>query len=191
MGLTGVVILPSVALAQSVDLSIVTGLSASARAAVSFTFVLAFGAAVLYRFGEFVDHSIDSSMEQPFVSFIYGVLAYVFVGFISAYTVSQVVQIGIAVTILTVVSLVFMGGIMLTLAGLGYTVIGARITEMQGERRPWLGLVIGATVSGLWWLFLPFLHGLLAWIVVAAVGVGGPTRSWLHDSRTAETELNT
>lgn len=187
--LAGLAVLPGAAAAQPVDPSVVVASGPSpVRAAGSFALVLLFGGAVLYLYEGFVDRSIDSSMERPLVSVVYGAIAYGLVVFIGGYASTQLARFG-GGTVLPLVGAAVFGAAVLALAGLGFAVVGTRLTEVRGERRHWLGLVVGAAVSALAWLALPLLPGLLVWVAVAAVGIGGPTRNFIHDSRAAESEL--
>jgi hypothetical protein len=43
-------------------------------------------------------------------------------------------------------------------------------------------------VSALPWLALPALPALAVWTLVAAVGLGSPTRHYIHDDRSVRTE---
>lgn len=147
--------------------------------------VLLSGGGLLYLAEEFVDRSVDASMESPLKSVGYGMLAQGSVVFFGVYAVSQFARVsGSAVEVVGVALAVFV----LVLAGLGFTVVGARLTEFAGERRLGLGAVVGATVSAVAWLAPSFVLGLLAWTLVAAVGVGGPTRRWLFASKSVEAE---
>jgi MFS family permease len=74
------------------------------------------------------------------------------------------------------------------LAGLGFAVVGTLVTDVRGRRRPWQGLVLGAIISAVGWLLLPFLGGVLAWVLVASFGIGGPTREWFHSDRRVESD---
>ncbi|MFB6218585.1 MAG: hypothetical protein ABEH77_05315 [Halobacteriaceae archaeon] len=171
---------------QAVDPSAVASAPVGVRAAASFLLVLAFGGAVLYRYEGFVGRAVESSMARPLVSVVYGLMAYGFVVFVGGYAMGQLLRVDVAVRPLVTVGLALVGGAVLTLAGLGYAVVGAGLTEVRGERRLWPGLVVGAALSGLVWLLLPFAAGVAAWVAVAAVGIGGPTRHWFHSTTAAD-----
>lgn len=174
---------PGVATAQPLGPSVVTDAPASVRAVASFVLVLLFGGALLYRYEGFVDRSVDSSKERLLVSVVYGVIAYGLVGFAAAYLYSQVARLGGGVTVSTV-AVAVVGLAVATLAGLGFVVVGTLLTELQGPRQPWTGLVVGAAVSAVTWLALPLTAAVVAWLVVTAVGIGGATRKWVHASQT-------
>lgn len=189
--LAALAVVPGVATAQSIDPSTVVDLPAPVRALGSFVLVLLFGGIVVYRYGEFVDHSVDVSMDRPVLSVVYGAIAYGLVLFLSGYTLSQLSRLGVASTAVLTGLVAVVSVVVLVISGLGYAVVGTRLTELGGERRPWYGLVVGAAASALPWLFLQPIAGLAAWLAVAAVGIGGPTREWIHESRPAEPGTST
>mgnify|MGYP007099780563 FL=1 len=108
--------------------------------------------------------------------------------FVGGYILSQSARVGVTNRAIVVVlgAAVFVATV--TLAGLGYLVVGAYTTELEGQRRVWTGAVAGAVLSALPWLVLPTVPALVAWVVVAAVGLGGTTQRWIHGERTVETE---
>lgn len=178
-------ILPGVASAQTLDPSVVVDASALARAGGSFVLVLTFGVALVYLAEEFVDGSVDASMDSPLQSVGYGLAALVVVGFFGVYAISQLAGVSdVAVGLATVA----LGVFVLALAGLGFTVVGARLTGVGGERRLRLGAAVGATISALVWFAPSFGLALSAWILLASVGVGGPTERWIHASRSVDPE---
>lgn len=178
-------ILPGVTAAGAVDPSAVVDASVPVRAAGSFVLVLLFGGGLLYLAEAFVERSVDASMESPLKSVVYGVAAQGVVVFLGIYAISQLSRLGGAVVeVATVAMAVFV----LALAGLGFTVVGVRLTETTGGRRLRLGAVVGATISAVVWLAPSFVLGSFAWILVASVGVGGPTERWLHASKAVDEE---
>lgn len=175
----------------AVDPTTLGGLSSVARAAGSFVLVLLFGIGVLYRSQRFVEHSIDSSLARPHISLVYGLIGYGIVVSVGLYGITQLPTlptVGVVTSMLATALAVIVAGCILALAGLGYTVVGSGLLELTGDRQPWNGLVLGATISALTWLALPALAAAVAWVTVAAVGIGGPVREWIHDERTVETE---
>lgn len=177
--------LPGVAAAQSFDPSVVADASAPVRATGSFVLVLLFGGVLVYQAEEFVDRAVDTSMESPLRSVVYGVAAQVTVVFFGFYAISQLARISRPVVALAGVALAVFA---LTLAAFGFAVVGAKLTELAGERRLPLGVVLGAAISAVAWLAPSFTLGLFAWIFVSAVGLGGPTERWLHASRSVDVE---
>lgn len=178
---------PAVVAQGTVNPAAVLDASPAARAAASFVLVTAFGAAALYWREDLVDRAIESSMERPLISVVYGTMAYILVTFLSGYAFSQVAQLGVGGEVLPLLGVAVGGSAILSLAGLGYVVVGGRLTEVRGQRSPWLGLAVGAAISGVA-LALPGPLGIAVWIAIAAVGIGGPTRNYIHDSRSAEIE---
>ena len=159
------------------------------RAIGAFVFVALFGGLLLWRFDGFVDRAVDTSMERPAVSTAYGVAAHVCVLFFGVYFFGQVSRLsanGLVVAGAGAAVAVAVVG----LAGLGLTVVGARLTELVGERRPWYGLVVGAALGAGAWLLPAVAAGLVVWILLVSVGIGGPTREWIHASRAPATETD-
>jgi len=182
--------LPGAAAGQPVDPSVVVELAAPARALGSFVLVLLFGGALRYRYGGFVDRSVDACVDRPGVAVVYGLMAFGFVAFAGGYASSQLSQLPVGSVALATVAVTVAGSVALVLVGLGYAVVGTLVTDVGGRRRPWQGLVLGATISAVGWLFLPFIGGVLAWVLVASFGIGGPTREWLHSDRRVESSSN-
>ncbi|PSQ02309.1 hypothetical protein BRC92_09230 [Halobacteriales archaeon QS_4_69_31] len=170
------------------DPSVVAGVPPLYRAAGSFVLVALFGVAVLSWSQRFVEGSVEASMARPHVSVVYGLVAYGLVGFLGMLFLVQLSFVGLTGSSLAYVVAGLVGVGVLVLAGLGYAVVGSALVELVAERQPWNGLVLGAVLSGLAVLVLPPLAGLLAWVVLAAVGVGGPVREWMHAERTVATE---
>jgi hypothetical protein len=181
---------PDVATAQPLGPSAIVDAPPSVRAVVSFVLVLLFGGALLVRYEGFVDRSVDSSKERLLVSVVYGAIAYGLVGFACAYAYSQLVRLGIGTPVLSSVAVAVAGVVLLTLAGLGFVVVGTLLTELQGPRQPWTGLVVGASISAVAWFALPLAAGVVAWLAVTAVGIGGPTRKWVHAAQTRPVETD-
>lgn len=170
-------VLPAVAGQRAIEPSTVASVSPLVRVAGSFVLVLLFGGVLVSLAEEEVDHAVDISMASPLKSTAYGVVAQVVVVFFGFYAVSQLARIGgQAVDIATVT----VGVLLLSLAGFGFTVVGTWLTDLAGERRPWYGAVVGAAVSGAVWLIPSFAVAAIVWVLVAAVGIGGPTGEWLH-----------
>jgi hypothetical protein len=182
-----VVTTPGVAAGEVLGPSVVVDAPASVRAVASFVLVMLCGGALLYQYEGFVDRSVDSSKDHLLRSVVYGVVAYGLVGFAFAYLSIQLFRLGSGGLLSTVVVAVVATAVS-TLTSLGFVVVGTLLTELQGRRQPWTGLVVGAAVSAFTWFVLPPLAGLVAWFAVAAVGIGGPTRAWVHASRDVRAE---
>lgn len=178
--------LSGVATAQPVLPSVVAEAPGVFRAAGSFVLVLLFGGVLVYRYRDLVDESVDASMDRPHLAVVYGLLAFGFVVFAGGYALSQLARLGVDGTTLALVGTSAVGAVTLTLAGLGFVVVGTLLTGVEGRRRPWYGLILGAGISSVGWLVLPALGGLLAWVVLASFGIGGRTREWFHPPRRVE-----
>lgn len=186
-GLSGLVAGSGVVAAQPVGPSVVVDAPEEARAVASFLLVVAFGAALLYRYDGAVDRSVEAFLERPLAAVVYGVMAYVLVAFVGAYAFSQLARLGVDLVPVVVV----VGAVTVALAGFGFAVVGTGVTDVLGARRPWKGLVVGGVISAVGWLLLPLLAAFVTWAVIAAVGIGGAARRWVHDERSVESEVGT
>jgi hypothetical protein len=157
-------------------------------AAGSFVLVLAVGTALANYRGRTVDRAVDRTLDGSPLAVVYGLIGFGLVAVIGAYVLSQAAQVGLGGPVLGIAAAVVVGGALATLAGFGYLIVGTVLTEFEGARRPWLGAVIGAVLSALPWLLVPPLPALAVWTLVAAVGLGSPTRHYVHAERTVETE---
>jgi hypothetical protein len=171
---------PGRAAAQSVDPVAAFRSSAPVRVVVAFLLVLLVGGLLLSRDEAFVDRAVDASMANPLVSLVYGVFAQGGIVFLGGYVWSQIARIGSAGALAGRVGAAFILLFSLALAGLGLTVVGAGITEAAGDRQLWPGLAIGATIGAAAWLAPTLASGLVVWVLLVGLGVGGPTRNWIH-----------
>jgi hypothetical protein len=176
--------------AQIGDLSALFGLSGRVYAGLSFLAVLLSGVLLLVARSGFVDRAVNRVVEGSPVAILYGVLPFFFLAFAGGYALNQFARAGVAGPLLARgwSLLVVLAGIGFT--GLGYLVVGTYLTEIEGERRPWHGAVVGAVLSSLPWLLLPTVPAVLLWVLGAATGLGAPTRRWVHGERTVETEAS-
>lgn len=159
------------------------------RAVGSFVLVVLVGGVLLYRFDGFVDRSADMSMERPAVSTVYGVAAQGTVLLFGLYLFSQVMRFSTNALVVTVSGVVVAAAVV-GLSGLGLTVVGSLLTELTGKRRPWYGLVVGAALGASAWLVPAASVGLAVWVLLVSIGIGGPTREWVHASRGFTTETD-
>lgn len=166
--------------AQPVDPVAAAQSSVAVRVVGAFLLVLVFGGIVLYRDEAFVDRAVDASMESPLTSIVYGVFAQGGVVFLGGYVWSQLARIGAVGSLAGNVGGILVLVASLTLAGLGLTVVGAGITEAAGERQLWPGLAIGAGTGAAAWLAPTLAVGLALWVVLVGLGIGGPTKNWIH-----------
>ncbi|QIO24659.1 hypothetical protein [Haloarcula sp. JP-L23] len=167
---------------QAFDPTTVTDASPTFRAAASFFLTVLFGGAVIYRDGGRIEAAVESSRRRPLVAALYGLMAFGVVTFFVAYALSQLANLGVGATAVGVIGVVVLGIALLTLGGLGFAVVGVWVTEVFGGRDPWIGLVGVGAVSAIAWLVLPVVVSLVVWLAIAAVGIGGPAREWVHGS---------
>ncbi|WP_280535864.1 hypothetical protein [Halopenitus sp. POP-27] len=159
------------------------------RAAVSFLLVVAFGGGIIVRRRGLLDRAIADTMARPAAAVPYGLAAYGLAAFAGLYANDLLTRLGLAgppmgylAAAVLVVGLSFLGG-------LGFLVVGTIVTDLFGGRRARSGLLVGATLSAVGWLVLPTVGAVLVWVAVAAVGVGGRTRTWVHSSRTVPADV--
>ncbi|RLM53854.1 hypothetical protein DVK02_10505 [Halobellus sp. Atlit-31R] len=165
---------------QAFDPSMILDMPASIRAVVAFLASVVFGGIVIYRYGDRVAAAVDASTKSPLLSVLYGFIAYGLVSFVVAYAYLQLAGLGVGTSVATAVGAVVLGSALLSLGGLGFVVVGSWLTNVLGLQEPWLGLVGVALVTAVAVLVLPLVAGVLVWFSVAAVGIGGPVRRWIH-----------
>jgi hypothetical protein len=169
------------AIAQMADPSGLIELPGLVRGPLAFLAVLAFGAAVLWRFDGVVDRSIDASIERPLSSLAYGIGAHATLAFAGVYLTSQFTQLTLSGRSLGPIG-IWLGFVLLAFAaGLGFTVVGSAVLELRWDRPRWYGLVVGALIAGFAGLVTPLVGGLI-WLIIVSTGIGGPVRSWIHAS---------
>jgi hypothetical protein len=150
------------------------------RAGLSFLLTVLFGGALIYRYGGHVDRLVDTSMSSPLASALYGALAYGLAVFVVGYAYSQLSLVLAGSVLLRAAVAVALALVVLSLGGLGFVVVGAWAARAAGVGDPWLGLIGVGGVAAAAWLVLPVVGAALVWLAIAAVGVGGPTRRWIH-----------
>lgn len=167
--------------AQMADPSTLLELPGVVRGPIAFAAVLAFGAAVLWRFDGVVERSIDASIDRPLSSLAYGIAAHATLVFAGAYLTSQFSQLTMSGRSLGPIG-IWLGLVLLAFtAGLGFTVVGSAVVELGWDRPRWQGLLVGALIAGVAGLVTPLAGGLI-WLVTVSTGIGGPVRSWIHAS---------
>lgn len=167
---------------QALDPAVAAGAPGAVRAAVSFLLTILLGGFVIYRYGDRVDAAVDASMSNPVASTVYGLGAFVFVVFVVAFGLSELSRAGVGLRLVSTVVLVAFAAMVLLLGAVGFGVVGVWLAGVLGARDPLVGLAAVAGASAVAWLVLPFVLGALVWLAIAAVGVGGPTRQWVHAS---------
>jgi hypothetical protein len=170
------------------DPSALFGLSGPVLSALSFVSVLAVGVVLLRWRGPLVDRAVDRVVDGSPVAVVYGFMAFGLVAFAAGYLTTQVPTFAPAPGPVRTAGSLLSAVALVALAGFGYLVLGTYLTQLEGGRRPWPGVVVGAALSAVPWTVLPTLPALAVWVAVSAVGLGSPTRHWVHDTRTAERE---
>lgn len=145
----------------------------------AFVAVSLLGAVLLWRYEPTVERSIDASMARPLSSLAYGVAVHAVLAFGWVYTTNQLSgleafgwnagSIGVGLGLLVVLSV----------AALGFVVVGSTVVSYAWEQRHWYGLVVGALVAGVAGFF-GSVPGATLWFVVVSMGIGGPARRWFH-----------
>jgi len=157
------------------------------RAAASFLLVLGVAAAVRYGRAGLLDRAVDATLERPLTAPLYGVAASILGWLVVAYVFGQALRLGGGVGQAAVV--LGVGGA-LVVGGFGFVVVGAVLTTVVGDRQPWTGPLLGAALSALVLVVLPRPVGLGVWSLVAATGLGGVARRWLHASASVKKQVN-
>ncbi|MDS0261167.1 hypothetical protein NDI56_17340 [Haloarcula sp. S1CR25-12] len=179
---------PEPAVVQSVDVTAIGGLPGYLQAIGSFLLVVLFGGVILRRSEARVLRSLEALRERPYSAVPYGLVAYAVALAVGLYGFSQLGRVGVAGTFLGLLVALLLGGVFVSLTAFGFLVVGTLATDVHGRREPTYGLVVGAALSAIGWLLLPPAGGLAVWVLVAAFGLGGAVRLWVHAERTVETE---
>jgi len=187
-GAVVLVALSFLATVQPLEASLLVDAPPVVRAVASFVLVGTCGGAVLVHRDALVDSAVDDTLGRPSVAVVYGLGAFLFVFFVAFYANTVLLQLDLVGTPLGAVAAVLLVGGLALLGGLGYVVVGTLLTDLYGARRPWYGLVLGGVLSTVGWFTLPMQAAIVVWALVAAVGVGGPTRTWFHGERTVAAE---
>jgi|AntRauTorcE11898_2_1112593.scaffolds.fasta_scaffold00156_20 hypothetical protein len=179
---------PDLAVVQSVDVTALSGIPGYLQAIGSFLLVVLFGGVILRQSEARVHRSLEAIHERPYSAVPYGLVAYAIALAVGMYGFSQLGRVGVAGTFLGRLVALLLAGVVVSLTAFGFLVVGTFATDVQGQRRPTYGLVLGAALSAIGWLVLPTAGGLAVWVLVAAFGLGGAVRPWVHAERTVETE---
>ncbi|WP_336338602.1 hypothetical protein [Haloarcula brevis] len=168
----------------------VADLSGPLRGAVSFVLVFVTGAVVLRQRRRGIGAALDAIAERPAVAVLYGVAGYVIVGIVGLYGATTLARLSIAGGVLVRLVVVVGSLFVLALTSFGFLVAGTLLTELSGGRRPSYGLVVGAALSAVPWALLSPAGSVAVSLAVAAFGIGGSVRVWIHSERTVETEAD-
>lgn len=150
------------------------------RATAAFLLSTLFGGLVLYRYGNRLPAAVEVSMANPLVSLVYGFAAYGLLVFIAGYAYSQIARVGVAGRTVSLVGGAVIGVALFALGGVGFAVVGGWVADTAGLRDAWFGLVATGLFAAAAVFVFPFALGSLAWFAVAAVGLGGPVKRWIH-----------
>jgi hypothetical protein len=170
---------------QTLDPTAVTEAPPAVRAVGVFLTVLLVGGAYLWRYEPFVDRSVASSRDRPLVSAAYGVAAHVVILLAVFYLGARLSQFELLGGNTAILGLVFGVVVVILVAALGFTVVGAAIVEIVSAPNPWTGLVIGAGIAGAIAVATSTVAGGI-WVAVVSVGLGGAVRKWFHASALQE-----
>lgn len=166
-------------LLQSFDPSVVVAAPGSVRAVAAFLSVVLFGGFAVYRWGGRLDELVDESMGAPLRSVGYGFALFAVIVLLVGYVVSTLARLLVGTGLVPLLALGF-GLLVLAVSGIGFAVVGAWLADAAGFRDPWIGLVAVGAVGAAAWFLLPLALGGLVWLTIAAVGVGGAARRWVH-----------
>jgi hypothetical protein len=165
---------------QALDPSIVTDASPAVRAVAALLASTVLGGFAQYQYGGRLRSAIDASTASPVLSVLYGFIAYGLVGFVVVYGYTQLARLGLGTPFVTALGGIALLGGFLALGGLGYVVLGTWIADTAGLSDPWIGLLGVGLIGALAVLVLPLLLGVVVWFGIAAAGIGGPVRKWVH-----------
>lgn len=167
-----------------------TDLSGPLRGAVSFVLVLVSGALILRFRRNYLDKSISAISDSPATAVLYGIAGYVIVSIVALYAATTLARLSVVGGVFVRIVIVGAGAFVVGLTSFGFLVVGTLITEILRNRQPTRGLFIGASLSAVIWALLSPAGGTVSTLAIAAFGIGGSVRSWIHAERTVETEVD-
>ncbi len=169
-----------------IDPSIIIDIGGPVRAVVSFLVVMLVAGLVRAQFDGLLDRAVDDVVDRPRVAIVYGLFAYGLVLFGGLYISDILLRVGATGTSFGYAVLMFLTIGVLVISGVGFLVVGTIVEDLRSGRQGWLGPFVGAAISTVPWLLLPFTASAAVWIAMAAFGVGGRTRTWVHATRSIE-----
>jgi hypothetical protein len=170
---------------RTVGPSAITDAEWPLRALIAVLVVGGFGAVLVRSHGPFVDRSIDASIERPLSSFGYGVAAHAVIAFTAVYLANKFARLAPLGGDGPLIGLLVGALLLLCAAVIGFTVVGATVAELGGDRRRSYGLALGALTAGAA-AAVATPVGVVVWFVVVSVGIGGAIRRWVHASALPE-----
>jgi hypothetical protein len=168
----------------------VTELSRPLRGLLSFLLVLVAGTVVLRLRQGYIDESIDAIFDSPATAILYGFAGYVIVGIVSLYGTTTLARLSVAGGVLVRILIIIWSLFLLLLTAFGFVVVGPLLTDILRSRHTSYGLLIGASLSAVSWVLFSPVGSIVASLAIAAFGIGGSARLWIHAERTVETELD-
>lgn len=187
MGADAAPIVEPLALALQSGLSALPSLSGGSGAVIVFVLTVAGGGLVLVRGGRRFDRGVAAVLERPLSAVGHGLAAYVIAGLLTWYGFSQLSLLPVDTRFLLLAQFVVLAAVLAAFGGFGFAVVGAAFAHATGLGDPWLGLVGLSGGVALVWSLLPVAAAMALWLCVAAAGIGGPTRRWLHSGAPGET----
>jgi len=155
------------------------------RAVAAFLVVLALGGVLVWRYGPLLHRSIDASRDRPLSSLGYGLAAHAVLAFGAVYLADKFGRWALFGGVGALVGPLVGVLVALGAAAVGFTVVGASIVELRGDRHLGVGLVLGSALAGAI-VAVATLASAFVWFVVVSMGIGGAVRRWLHASATSE-----
>lgn len=165
---------------QAFDPSAVVGAPAPIRATVALLSSVLTGGVITYRYGRRLDAAVAAARENFTLNLFYGLFAYALAGFLVAYGFAQIASLGVEAPLALLLALVVLGGALLLLGGIGYAIVGTWLASTTGLGDSWIGVVGVSLVGAAIVYVLPFFLGAALWFAIAAIGLGGPVRRWVH-----------
>ncbi|MFB6223445.1 MAG: hypothetical protein ABEH86_07210 [Haloarcula sp.] len=172
-----------------VESGVVTDLSRPIRGVVAFVLVLVAGALILRLRESYVNESITAILDSPATALLYGIAGYVIVGIVGLYGATTLARLSVAGGVFVRLMILISSAFVLGLTGFGFLVVGTLLTDILRNRQPTLGLLIGAVLSAVMWVLFSPAGSIVSSLAIAAFGIGGSARLWIHSERTVETEL--
>jgi len=150
------------------------------RAAVAFLLTVVAGGWVVYVYGDRLRTAARGSLSRPLSSVLYGLVAFVLVGFVVTYGSTALSMLGLAPSVVAALGAVAVVGGLLVLGGVGFAVVGVWTARTLGLRDPLVGVVVVGVVSAAAWATPWVAVGGVVSVGLVIVGIGGPVRAWVH-----------
>jgi hypothetical protein len=155
------------------------------RTVAAFLVVLGLGGVLIRRCGPLLHRSIDASRDRPLSSLGYGLAAHAVIAFGAVYLADKFGRWALVGGAGPLIGPLVGALLALGAAAIGFTVVGATIVELRGDRHLGFGLLLGSALAGAT-AATATLASAFVWFVVVSMGVGGAVRRWLHASAASE-----